>query len=81
MNTKAIRDSQAFYFEPRASEGEKYFGRAVGNCPKTLEENCDYPRKVMELKTEMEKFNGSEERLFLKHFVGIKDMSNGIIMV
>ena len=51
MNTKTVRDSWTFYFEPRASEGEKDFGRAVGNCPKNIgREFCDYPRKVMELK-------------------------------
>lgn len=39
MNTKAVRDSRAFYFEPRASEGEKTSEELLETVQKTLEEN------------------------------------------
>lgn len=74
MSTKAIRDSQAFYFEPRASAGENTLEELLVIVQKTLWENfVTIHKKWWSWKTEMEKFNWSGERLFPKHYVGIKE--------
>lgn len=74
MNTKAIRDSEAFYVEPRATEEENTLEELLEIAQKALEENFVPVYKMWwSWKTEMEKFNGSVERVFPKHFVGIKE--------
>lgn len=73
MNIKAVRDSKAFYVEPRASEGENTLEELLEIVQeRTGREFCDCLQKVMELKTDG-KFNETVERLFLKYFVGIKE--------
>ena len=74
MNTEAIRDSEAFYVEPKASEGENTLEELLEIVQKESEENfVPVHNKWSNWKTEMEKFNESVERLFPKHFVGIKE--------
>lgn len=68
-----MRDSKAFYVEPRASEGENTLEELLEMIQKELEENFVPVHKMWwSWKTEMEKFNVSMEKLFPKHFVGIK---------
>lgn len=73
MNTEAIRDSEAFYVEPRASEGENTLEELLEIVQKESEENFVPVHKSDQIEKQRWKNLMSVERLFPKHFVGMKE--------